>query len=67
MSGSLEIVVRLGSFAAVFAAMAVWEWLGPRRRLSVGRRPRWPGNLGILGLDILAVRLLVPTTVVGGR
>ncbi len=65
MSGSLEIVVRLGSFAAVFAAMAVWEWLRPRRRLSVGRRPRWPGNLSILGLDILAVRLLVPTTVVG--
>lgn len=65
MSPSLEIAVRFGGFAAVFAAMALWEWRRPRRRLSVGRRPRWPGNLGILGLDILAVRLLVPATAVG--
>lgn len=45
--------------------MALWEWLAPRRALLVGRTPRWPGNLGILALDILTVRLLVPTTAVG--
>ena len=45
--------------------MALWEWLAPRRRLTVGRRPRWPANLGILTIDILAVRLLVPTAAVG--
>jgi sterol desaturase/sphingolipid hydroxylase (fatty acid hydroxylase superfamily) len=45
--------------------MASWEWLAPRRRMVAGRRPRWPGNLGILVVDILAVRLLVPTTAVG--
>ena len=45
--------------------MALWEWLAPRRHLTVGRRPRWPGNLGILAVDILAVRLLVPTAAVG--
>jgi sterol desaturase/sphingolipid hydroxylase (fatty acid hydroxylase superfamily) len=65
MSPAMEIAVRLGGAGMVFAAMALWEWLAPRRTLRVGRTPRWPGNLGILALDILAVRLLVPTTAVG--
>ncbi len=65
MSPSLEIAVRLGCFVAVFAAMALWEWFAPRRHLTAGRRPRWPGNLGILAIDIIAVRLLVPTAAVG--
>jgi sterol desaturase/sphingolipid hydroxylase (fatty acid hydroxylase superfamily) len=65
MSPSLEIAVRVGGAAVVFAAMALWEWLAPRRRLSVGRAPRWLGNLGILAIDIIAVRLLVPTAAVG--
>lgn len=65
MSPSVEIAVRVGCYAAVFAAMALWEWSAPRRRLTVGRRLRWPGNLGILAIDIVAVRLLVPTAAVG--
>jgi len=65
MSPSLEIAVRVAGAAVVFGGMALWEWLAPRRALSVGRTPRWPGNLGILALDILTVRLLVPTTAVG--
>ena len=65
MSANLEMAVRVGGAAAVFAAMALWEWLAPRRAMTVGRRPRWPGNLGILAVDILAVRLLVPTAAVG--
>jgi sterol desaturase/sphingolipid hydroxylase (fatty acid hydroxylase superfamily) len=65
MSPSLEIAVRVASYAVVFAGMALWEWFAPRRTLTVGRRPRWPGNLGILAADIIAVRLLVPTAAVG--
>ena len=65
MSPDVEIGVRVGSYAVVFGAMALWEWFAPRRRLEIGRRPRWPGNLGILAIDIIAVRLLVPTAVVG--
>ena len=65
MSPSLEIAVRVASYAVVFAGMALWEWFAPRRALTVGRRPRWPGNLGILAVDIVAVRLLVPTAAVG--
>jgi sterol desaturase/sphingolipid hydroxylase (fatty acid hydroxylase superfamily) len=65
MSPSFEIAVRVGAYAGAFAGMALWEWLAPRRRLVAGRKPRWPGNLGVLAVDIAAVRLLVPTTAVG--
>ncbi|MBI4365579.1 MAG: sterol desaturase family protein [Deltaproteobacteria bacterium] len=65
MSSSLEIAVRVGGAALIFAALALWEWLAPCRALAVGRRPRWPGNLGILAVDIAAERLLVPTAAVG--
>jgi sterol desaturase/sphingolipid hydroxylase (fatty acid hydroxylase superfamily) len=65
MSPSLVIAVRVAGAAVVFSGMALWEWLAPRRALVVGCTPRWPDNLGILALDILAVRLLVPTTAVG--
>jgi sterol desaturase/sphingolipid hydroxylase (fatty acid hydroxylase superfamily) len=65
MSASLEIAVRVGGSAVVFATLALWEWFAPRRALTVGRRPRWPGNLGILAIDIVTVRLLVPTAAVG--
>src|SRR5450759_752662 len=57
MSPSLEIAVRVGGSAAVFATMALWEWFAPRRHLTAGRRPRWPGNLGILAIDIVAAEL----------
>ena len=64
MSASVEIFVRAGGAALVFMVMALWEWVAPRRQMIAGRRPRWPGNLGILALDIVAVRLLIPTTAV---
>jgi sterol desaturase/sphingolipid hydroxylase (fatty acid hydroxylase superfamily) len=60
-----EPVIRLGAFAGVFAALALWEWIAPRRRYAVGRRRRWPNNLGVSALDTLAVRLLFPTAAVG--
>ena len=65
MSPGLAIAVRVGAAAAVFAAMALWEWWAPRRKLVAGRRPRWPGNLGIWLIDAAVVRLLGPVTVVG--
>jgi sterol desaturase/sphingolipid hydroxylase (fatty acid hydroxylase superfamily) len=65
LSPSVEIAVRVGSYALVFTGLVLWEWFLPRRSLMLGRRPRWPGNLGILIIDIVAVRLLVPTTAAG--
>jgi len=65
MSPGQVTAVRVGAAVAVFAAMALWEWLAPRRALTTGRRRRWPGNLGIWAIDSVVVRLLGPATVVG--
>ena len=65
MEANTELAVRVGAALGIFAVLALWEVLAPRRVLSVGRTPRWPGNLGILVLDALLVRLLIPGAAVG--
>ncbi len=60
-----EPLIRLGAFASVFALMAIWELLAPRRRQTIGRLRRWPSNLGIVALDTMLVRLLFPIAAVG--
>ncbi len=60
-----ESLIRLACFGGVLLLMALWEVLAPRRRLTVGRPPRWCGNLGMVALDTLAVRGLVPLGAVG--
>src|SRR5215204_2140350 len=60
-----EAWIRLGAFAAVFATMALWELMAPRRPQTIGRPRRWPGNLGVVVIDTLLVRLIFPTAAVG--
>jgi sterol desaturase/sphingolipid hydroxylase (fatty acid hydroxylase superfamily) len=60
-----EDFVRLFAFAALLAAMAAWEILAPRREQKLARSTRWPGNIGIVVLDTVLVRLVFPTTAVG--
>jgi sterol desaturase/sphingolipid hydroxylase (fatty acid hydroxylase superfamily) len=60
-----EPVVRLGAFVSIFVAMALWELLAPRRRQAVARLTRWPGNLGIVAIDTVLIRLTLPTAAVG--
>jgi sterol desaturase/sphingolipid hydroxylase (fatty acid hydroxylase superfamily) len=62
---SNEPFIRLAAFAGIFAAMAAWEIGAPRREQTLGRRTRWPGNIGIVVLDTILVRLVFPTTAVG--
>jgi sterol desaturase/sphingolipid hydroxylase (fatty acid hydroxylase superfamily) len=60
-----EQYIRLAAFCGVFALMAIWEFIGPRRTQTIGRGWRWPNNLGVVVVDILLVRILFPTTAVG--
>ncbi|MBU0498814.1 MAG: sterol desaturase family protein [Gammaproteobacteria bacterium] len=60
-----ELPIRLGFFFGVFALMAVWEVLSPRRQLSLPRTGRWVSNLGLVFLNSLIVRLLFPAAAVG--
>jgi sterol desaturase/sphingolipid hydroxylase (fatty acid hydroxylase superfamily) len=62
---SSEALIRLLAFAAVFALMAAWEIFAPRRDQRIGRGRRWPSNIGVVALDTLLVRLLLPVTAVG--
>src|ERR1043165_8576443 len=61
----LELLARIAAAATVFALIALWEVLAPRRPWSVGRRERWPHNLGIVVIDALTLRILFPTAAVG--
>jgi sterol desaturase/sphingolipid hydroxylase (fatty acid hydroxylase superfamily) len=60
-----EPAIRLVAFALGLGLIALWEHRAPRRPPSVGRGARWPGNLGLVLLDTLLVRLAVPVTTVG--
>jgi sterol desaturase/sphingolipid hydroxylase (fatty acid hydroxylase superfamily) len=62
---SAEPTVRIGVFAVVLALLASLEFLAPRRPNEARRWRRWPGNLGMMALDTLLVRILFPTAAVG--
>jgi sterol desaturase/sphingolipid hydroxylase (fatty acid hydroxylase superfamily) len=60
-----EPFVRLIAFACIFATMAAWEVLAPRREQKLARGMRWPSNIGVVVVDTILVRLVFPTTAVG--
>jgi sterol desaturase/sphingolipid hydroxylase (fatty acid hydroxylase superfamily) len=60
-----EPFIRWGAFAAVLSLMALWELFRPRRAQAIGRGRRWPGNLGVVAIDTVLVRILFPTAAVG--
>ncbi len=62
---SNEPVIRLGFFAGIFGLMAIWEILAARRELTTSKGRRWVGNLSLVLVDTLIVRLLFPTAAVG--
>jgi len=55
-----EVVVRLSFFIGIFAVMAVWETMAPRRRLSQSKAVRWYSNLGIVVLNTVLARIVFP-------
>ncbi len=57
--------IRIAMFAGIFAVMAIWEFVAPRRARAVSRGERWSANLVIVALNSLLVRFLIPTTAVG--
>ena len=60
-----EIAIRLGFFFGIFAVMALWEVIAPRRALTVSKAVRWANNLGLVFLNNLLLRLLFPAAAVG--
>ncbi|MEN8258820.1 MAG: sterol desaturase family protein [Thermodesulfobacteriota bacterium] len=55
-----EVSVRLTFFFGIFAIMAIWEVLTPRRVLTTSKTVRWLSNMGIVLLNSVALRALFP-------
>lgn len=55
----METIIRLSAAWGIFLIMAACEYWKPRRDLSQTRLRRWPINLGLSILNMLAVRFSV--------
>lgn len=60
-----ETQIRLSAFFGILCIMAAWEFARPGLKQILPRARRWPGNLGVVVLDTLAVRLVFPILPVG--
>ncbi len=55
-----ELTIRGAAFIAVLVPMALWEIAAPRRPLSDSKSLRWFSNLGIVLLNSVMLRLVLP-------
>jgi len=60
-----EPTIRLAFFFGVLGALMLVEGALPRRRRAIPRLTRWTGNLGIVVVDTLLLRLVFPVVAVG--
>ncbi|MBI5040735.1 MAG: sterol desaturase family protein [Gammaproteobacteria bacterium] len=60
-----EVPIRLGFFFGIFAVMAIWELVAPRRRLTQPKGVRWLNNVGLVFFNSFLLRLVFPTAAVG--
>jgi sterol desaturase/sphingolipid hydroxylase (fatty acid hydroxylase superfamily) len=59
-----ELALRLIPFSAILAGMALWEGLSPRRPLVAPKWTRWINNLGMVAIDSVILRLVIPATAI---
>ncbi|KPL16287.1 MAG: fatty acid hydroxylase [candidate division Zixibacteria bacterium SM23_81] len=60
-----EIAIRVAFFFGIFALVAIWELLAPRRTPTTSKTVRWLSNLGITFLNPAVVRLVFPILAMG--
>ena len=60
-----EVPIRLGFFFGVFAVMALWEIVSPRRHLRTSKAIRWTNNPGLVFFNSFVLRLVFPAAAVG--
>lgn len=60
-----EIAIRLSFFFGIFAVMASWEIISPRRELTTSKVIRWGNNITLVFLNSFVLRLLFPAAAVG--
>ncbi len=62
---SSETEIRILFFFGIFLAVALWEGMSSKRRLTVAKAGRWFNNLGIILLNMLLLRFLFPIAAMG--
>ncbi len=55
-----EVSVRLTAFFGIFVAVAIWEFLSPRRQFTTSKTVRWFSNISITVLGTAVVRGIFP-------
>src|SRR5262245_54946732 len=53
----MESFIRLGCFVFMIIAMACWEVAAPRRRLVASKPVRWFGNLALVAINTVLLRV----------
>jgi len=56
---------RIAIFIGIIIMMSAWEVLAPKRPLLQSKAKRWLGNLSLVALDTLIVKLLIPAGAAG--
>lgn len=64
-SANIEIISRLSAFASVLIILALAESWWPRRPRKLPRILRWSANFGMLALNTLIIRLILPVSIAG--
>jgi sterol desaturase/sphingolipid hydroxylase (fatty acid hydroxylase superfamily) len=60
-----EPAIRIIFFLGMLIVIGAGEALAPRRQRLISRWLRWPSNLGIVALDALVLRAMLPVAAVG--
>jgi len=62
---NVDLIIRISVFVGIFAAMAVWEMMSPRRQWQTAKAKRWVVNLALVGFNMLFARTLLALGGVG--
>jgi sterol desaturase/sphingolipid hydroxylase (fatty acid hydroxylase superfamily) len=60
-----EALIRMGFFLGIFVVVALVEVFDPRRPLLTSKTSRWFGNISIVAINTVVLRLLFPAGAVG--
>ena len=55
----METIIRLAAALGIFCIMICWEYFSPKRTQQIGRKQRWPVNLGLAAFNMIIMRLTI--------
>jgi sterol desaturase/sphingolipid hydroxylase (fatty acid hydroxylase superfamily) len=62
---NVDLIIRISAFVGIFAVMAVWEMMAPRRQWQTVKAKRWVINLAMVGFNTLFTRTLLASGAFG--